>query len=128
MEFGSHAIKVVDGYAVQAEFYKALAHPVRLRILEILAVEESCVCHLTAVLKQRQPYVSQHLMTLRAAELVAGRRDGVIVYYRLTVPNITEVLRLGRLVLSEGCREIAVKEVPRYPVTGCPCPKCDRGD
>jgi len=47
----------VDGYARQAELIKTLA------------AQEACVCHLTAVLRQRQPYVSQQLMLLREAGL-----------------------------------------------------------
>ena len=45
-------------YDQQAALFKALAHPARLRILDLLAQDEACVCHLTAALGQRQPYVS----------------------------------------------------------------------
>jgi len=40
----------MEGYRARADLYKALAHPVRLRILDALARREACVCHLTAVL------------------------------------------------------------------------------
>ncbi len=46
---------------------RAIAHPGRLRILEILGQGEACVCHLTHALGARQPYVSQQLMRLREA-------------------------------------------------------------
>lgn len=45
-----------NGYTQQAELIRALVHPTRLRILDILAQGgECCVCHLTAALEQRQP-------------------------------------------------------------------------
>lgn len=119
-------VQASDAYAVEAEFYKALAHPVRLRILEILAVEESCVCHLTAVLKQRQPYVSQQLMTLRSAHLVTGRRDGVIVYYRLAATETAAILGLVRKAVGETHAVMDRQPIPRSPVQGCRCPKCER--
>jgi len=56
-----------NGYQGQAKILRALAHPVRLRILDILARQEACVCHLEAVLKRPQPYVSQQLAALREA-------------------------------------------------------------
>ena len=118
-------VEVHDPYVAQAKFFKWLAHPVRLQILEILAEEECCVCHLTTILKQRQPYVSQQLMTLRNAKLVTGRRDGVVVYYHLAVPSVKDSLRLARQTLSETHGEMPVIPVPRSPVPGCPCPKCD---
>ena len=66
----------MDPYRVQADLIKAMAHPTRLHLLDILAQGEACVCHLTTILGQRQPYVSQHLMVLREAGLVTDRKDG----------------------------------------------------
>jgi len=74
----------VDAYDRQAELLKAMAHPVRLRILEIPRNGEQCVCHIEAVLSLRQAYISQQLMLLRKAGLVANRKDGLRVYYRIT--------------------------------------------
>ena len=64
-----------DGYEKQAQVFRALAHPVRLRILDILSKQEACVCHLTAILGQRQPYVSQQLATLRESALARAARN-----------------------------------------------------
>jgi DNA-binding transcriptional ArsR family regulator len=116
----------VDLYDQHAELLKALAHPVRLRILEILAQEESCVCHLTAVLKQRQPYVSQHLMLLREVGLVVDRKEGTIVYYCLTNKRVMESIALTRGLLPNAGAHSDPLPFPRSPVDGCPCPKCKR--
>jgi DNA-binding transcriptional ArsR family regulator len=112
----------MDAYDRQAELLKALAHPVRLQILDILRGGEQCVCHLEAVLGLRQAYVSQQLMTLRKAGLVADRKDGLRVYYRITDRAVFRVLDPARnMVEHEGLKFAAVKE--RTP-HGCSCPSC----
>ena len=64
-------------------WHKALAHPVRLRILGMLRGGELCVCQMTAVLDLAASTVSAHLADLRRAGLVAERKDGRWVSYRL---------------------------------------------
>jgi ArsR family transcriptional regulator len=64
-------------------FFKALADATRLRILGLLLNGEVCVCHIHESLKVSQPKVSRHLAYLRAAGLVATRREGVWIHYRL---------------------------------------------
>lgn len=61
----------------------ALAEPTRLRIVEMLAHEELCVCHLTSELYLSQPLVSHHLRVLRQVGLVEGERHRYWTYYRL---------------------------------------------
>ena len=111
-----------SAYEAQSNLFKVLAHPTRLRILDILTVEESCVCHITTILHERQPYVSQHLMKLREAGLVLDWREGVIVYYRLADPSVVEGIACMRGALGED----AFPELPNSPVPGCPCPRCAR--
>jgi DNA-binding transcriptional ArsR family regulator len=116
----------MDSYEEQASLLKAIAHPARLRILQILAREECCVCHLTAALRLRQPCVSQHLMVLRDKGLVLDRRDGVMVYYCLANHRVAEVVSLTRDLVSasEGVQTHAEWPVEE-PVRGCSCPKCE---
>ena len=111
-------------YEKQARLIKAMAHPTRLHILEVLSKEESCVCHLTTILKRRQPYVSQHLMTLRKAGLVRDRKDGAMVYYRLADRRIVDAISVTRELLAATGAQVDFPEVPVSPVPGCPCPKC----
>ena len=112
----------MDAYDHQAELLKALAHPVRLQILDILRDGEQCVCHIEAVLRLRQAYISQQLMTLRKAGLVADRKDGLRVYYRITDRAVFRVLDPARsIVEQQGLKFAPVKgRAPR----GCPCPSC----
>ncbi len=111
----------MDAYDRQAEILKALAHPVRLQILDILRDGERCVCHIEAVLGLRQAYISQQLMLLRKACLVADRKDGLRVYYRVTDRAVFRVLDPVRnMVEQEGCKFSPVKLAPH----GCSCPSC----
>jgi len=114
----------VDAYKQLASVTRAIAHPMRLRILEELGQGEACVCHLTYVLGARQPYVSQQLMVLREAGLVQDRRDGVMVYYRLTCDCTGEVIAsMHRLLRATGV-DVTFPPLPPRPVAGCPCPAC----
>ena len=62
---------------------KALAEPIRWRIVQLLAAEELCVCHLVEALDVPQPLVSHHLRALREADLVETSRFRYWTYYRL---------------------------------------------
>lgn len=79
---------------MESEVLRALGHPVRLAILELLRDGERCVCEIEPELGLRQPNISQHLAALRAARLVATRREGARVMYRVVDPGIFQVLDL----------------------------------
>jgi ArsR family transcriptional regulator len=68
--------------------FKAFADPVRLRLVNLLAeTDEICVCHLHGALDLPQPTVSRHLAYLRKNGIVATRKEGLWVYYRLAKPT-----------------------------------------
>ena len=68
-------------------FFLALADRTRLRLLNLVAGGEVCVCFFVEVLGEPQPKISRHLGVLRNAGLVAARRDGKWMHYRLTRPT-----------------------------------------
>lgn len=68
----------------EAQLFKALAEPVRLRILTLLLKGKRCVCDIMAVLDMPQSTVSRHLAYLKNAGLITGRRQGVWMYYQLS--------------------------------------------
>jgi ArsR family transcriptional regulator len=71
-----------------SRIFKALADPIRLRILLLLASEgELCVCDLMAVMDLPQSTVSRHLAYLKRACWLDGRRQGVWMYYRIRVES-----------------------------------------
>lgn len=74
---------------------RAVADPMRWRILELLAGEELCVCHLVETLGAAQPLVSHHLRVLRDAGLVATERYRYWTYYRLRADALAALA--GRL-------------------------------
>jgi DNA-binding transcriptional ArsR family regulator len=107
-------------FAPQADLLKALAHPTRLAVLEILRDGEQCVCHMEATLGLRQASISQQLMVLREAGLVEVRRDGNNMYYRVLKPKIFDVLDAVYAAAERSRPRIAHK----HSRAQCPCPKC----
>jgi ArsR family transcriptional regulator len=87
-----------------SQLFKALAEPVRLRILTLLLDQERCVCDLMAVLGLPQSTISRHLAYLKNAGWVEGERRGVWMYYRLT-PKTDE--------FREGLRQVLTAGLPR---------------
>jgi ArsR family transcriptional regulator len=78
---------------------KALAEPLRWRIVELLASEELCVCHLVEELDVPQPLVSHHLRVLRDLGLVSTERFRYWTYYRLEPAALAPLAaRLGQFV------------------------------
>ena len=81
-------------YERTAVIGRAMADPKRLCVLESLADGELSVSDLSARVRCQVPNMSQHLAVLRSAGLVATRREGTTVYYRLTDPRILEAYQL----------------------------------
>ena len=69
-----------------AGIFAALADPTRLRLLNLMAGREVCVCYFVEILGQGQPKISRHLAYLRKAGLVAARREGKWMHYRMAPP------------------------------------------
>lgn len=87
-----------------ALLFKALADRTRLRLINLIGEDEVCVCFFVEVLKLNQPKISRHLAYLRRAKIVAARRDGKWMHYRLTEPpdeHAARIFREVRLSLSE---------------------------
>ena len=88
-------------YSLQADLCKALAHPVRLEILDLLSKREHTVEELTKLTGSGQSNLSQHLAALRQQKLVIPRRAGMNVYYDLSNPKIADACSLIRKLLVE---------------------------
>ncbi len=105
--------KPTTDYTTGAAIFQLLAHPARLHILDELRRGAACVCHLQAVLKRPQAYVSQQLRVLREANAVVDEKEGLNVFYRLTDERITRLLA-----------EVYGAPGPARRVAACPCPHC----
>lgn len=86
--------------AFKADFFRALAHPLRIRILEVLGAGERSVQDLQQALELDQPIVSQQLAVLRAKNIVVPRRSGATTCYALSDPLITKLLSVAREIFN----------------------------
>jgi ArsR family transcriptional regulator len=81
-------------------FFQALGDRTRLRLLNLMGEQEICVCYFVEVLDQPQPKISRHLAYLRSAGLVAARREGKWMHYRLVVPQHEGAAQILRQTLA----------------------------
>jgi len=84
----------------KAEFFKALAHPGRIQIIECLRTGEKIVGDIQAVLVDEPASASQHLALLRAKGIVIGRKSGTSVFYRVRDPKIFDLLDVAREIFN----------------------------
>lgn len=100
------AVPTIDRplYAVKAELFKALGHPARIRVLELLVDNEQTVSSLLVETGLEPSTLSQHLTILKRIGLVDSTRKANAVNYRLTDPSVGEFLAAARTVLSSTLR------------------------
>jgi len=101
--------------------FQALGDRTRLRLLNLVAEGEVCVCFFVEVLGEPQPKISRHLGVLRAAGLVAARRDGKWIHYRATLPAFLDdviaalhedpEMARDRVALARACCSTRVPEL-----------------
>ena len=108
-------------YRQYSEKLKLLAHPERLRILDVLRREPECVCHLEALIGKPQPYVSQQLRLLREAGLIVDEKEGLNVFYRLADAEVAAWLDVVLGPIRGEDPELARHK----KVIACNCPKCE---
>lgn len=84
---------------IKAEMFKALGHPARVRILEVLSQGEHAVGEMQPLVGIEASHLSQQLGVLRKARLVRSRKDGSSVIYSLADPEIIELLAVAKRIL-----------------------------
>ena len=84
---------------IKAELFKALAHPARIRALEVLADGERSVGELTSLVGIEASHLSQQLAVLRRARLVTTRKDGARVMYAIRDPELVQLLAVAKRLL-----------------------------
>jgi len=89
-----------DLQVFKAEFFRALAHPARIRILEVLTSGERSVQELQQALALDQPLVSQQLAVLRGKNIVVTRKEGTTVRYALKDPRVAALLATAREIFD----------------------------
>ena len=88
-------------YLAKAEFFKALAHPARIRVLELLSEREYAVSEMLPEVGLEAAHLSQQLSVLRKMNLVVTRKEGSTVFYSLVSPQVAELLAVARRILTE---------------------------
>jgi ArsR family transcriptional regulator len=82
-------------HELQAEFFRALSSPVRIRILNALRDNNSCVCDLTKILGETQPQVSRHLTALKTAGILIAEKSGKRTCHRIKNKDVFKLMELS---------------------------------
>lgn len=91
-----------DLFEARAEIAKALGHPARLEMIEILNREgKKCVCEFTEIMELSQSSVSKHLKILKSAGIISSEKRGVRTYYSLRTPCVVNFFSCMDEVLRE---------------------------
>lgn len=112
-------------YALKADFFRVLGHPVRVRLLQVLREGERSVGSLQEELQLDSSGTSQHLAALRAQGLVEARKEGTSVFYRVKDPRTFELLELSKRIIAAAREDnqavlddLAVEDLPPRPGRG----------
>jgi len=98
------ALSTPEIAVAKAEMFRALAHPTRIRVLEVLVDGEQSVGALADVLNLELPPLSQQLAVLRSAHIVTTRRVGSMVFYRVADPRMSQLLVTAKQLLATELR------------------------
>lgn len=92
-------------YEIQADFCRAIAHPRRLKMLELLREKPRTVTEMADLLDTTPPNISQHLKILMAHGILERKKNGVRVLYSLSYPELVDVEEKVREILAEVIRK-----------------------
>lgn len=105
-----------------SQLFKVMGDPFRIQLLLALVDQEACVCHLECLLGKRQAYISQHLMSLREAGLLAARREGKYIFYKLKDRGLLSLIQ--RAAEMVGVTESVNSKAVKTSLSKCECPNC----
>ncbi len=92
-------------YQAKSEILKALAHPIRLAILDVLRDGEQCVCDIASAVSAERSNVSRHLAVMTHAGVLTSRKEGLMVYYKLLTPCIQDFFCCINDVIRQRLRQ-----------------------
>ena len=92
-------------FEARSRIFKALSHPSRLYIVDVLSHGERCVCELTGMVGSDMSTVSKHLSLLKATGIVADEKRGMQVFYSLKMPCVLRFFDCVSEVLAHSARE-----------------------
>lgn len=92
-------------YTQQAKILKALAHPSRLFVVQLLSDRKRCVCELARMVGADISTVSKHLSVLKNVGILEGNKQGTTVYYKLKTPCVLNFLGCVKTVMKSNARQ-----------------------
>ncbi|MBL7215405.1 MAG: winged helix-turn-helix transcriptional regulator [Phycisphaerae bacterium] len=95
----------IQVFEKQAQIAKAIAHPVRVAVLDYLKNGEQCVCDIAAAVKTERTNLSKHLSVMTSAGVLQSRKDGLKVMYRIKTPCVLRFLDCIKECLKEQAEE-----------------------
>ena len=101
----------------------AIASQQRIAILIAIGTGEACVCHLETALGWRQAYISQHLMSLRKADILLDRREGRYVFYRLKDASLLDLITASARLSGLSAESVSSLINTQFHPS-CECPQC----
>ena len=101
----------------------AIASPQRIAILIAIGTGEACVCHLETARGWRQAYISQHLMSLRKADILLDRREGRYVFYRLKDASLLDLITASARLSGLSAESVSTLINTQFHPS-CECPQC----
>jgi ArsR family transcriptional regulator len=104
-------------------FFQALGDNTRLRLQNLMGDQEICVCYFVEILGQPQPKISRHLAYLRSAGIVAARREGKWMHYRIVMPPHIGAAQVLRQTLAWMTEEKAMQADRARLSRACCAPK-----
>lgn len=103
-------------YEFLAQVFQALAHPIRVAIVDLLRDGEVCVCDIAGQIGAERSNVSRHLAVMQRAGVLSSRKDGLQVLYRVRTPCILEFFscatRVARRNVEEDARAFGTGRAP----------------
>ena len=106
-----------------ASLLETISPLTRLQILLAIGTQEACVCHLEAALGLRQAYISQHLMSLREADILLDRREGRYIFYRLKDAALLDLITASATLSGLPAETVSALINTRINPS-CECPQC----
>lgn len=93
------------GNQLVSNVFKALSHPTRLQIVRLLKEKPLCVCEILPQIESEQSNTSQHLSVLKNQGIVDSTRDGIMVIYRITNPDVYQMIDIAENIILKQLEE-----------------------
>ena len=101
----SNAKNDAERFQLQADFVQAIAHPIRLAVVDVLRDGEVCVCEIAGLVGAERSNVSRHLAVMLRAGILKTRKEGLNVYYSLRTPCVLEFLSCAAQAVGQCLAE-----------------------